>query len=508
MFVLEFKQGNHEMKLHFTILFIVLGALTTTAQENIFLNPTFWKGKPSLDIVKQKIADGNDATELNERAFDAVVYALLQKADNDVVKYLLSLKGNPVDKKTHDSRIYLHWAAFTGQVGLVNHLLEKGSSVTQLDSHGYTPLTFAANAGQINKELYEAFENYGVDLLNEKNENGANLLLLVAPSLSNETELNSFLKMGFDLNDKDGSYNGIFNYAAKKGNLDLLKLLVNKGVDYKTLNSNGGNAILYAAMGTRGGTIDLAVFKYLEGLDITVNAVGDYGRNPLHYIVNRTNDIALLKFFIDKGVAVDLQDNSGNSPFMNAANSNDLSVIDFLSQYVNSMNTKDENGNTALTKAVNKNSPEVVEFLLSKNADVEVVDAEGNTLEYYLLNTFKAHNNIDFEAKLRLLKDEGLVMGQTQHGGNTPLHIAAQENNLELLKRWEEFNIDINAKNNSGYSVLQIAAMKAHSSDILQYLISKGADKTVKTDFDETVLDLATENEILKKQNTKLNFLK
>jgi len=42
----------------------------------------------------------------------------------------------------------------------------------------------------------------------------------------------------------------------------------------------------------------------------------------------------------------------------------------------------------------------------------------------------------------------------------------------------------------------------------MKYLISKGADVKIKTSFEESVYDLADENELLQKQNTQLNFLK
>ena len=51
----------------------------------------------------------------------------------------------------------------------------------------------------------------------------------------------------------------------------------------------------------------------------------------------------------------------------------------------------------------------------------------------------------------------------------------------------------------------RIAAMKAEDDAIIKYLLAQGADKTVMTDFDETIFDLASENELLK--NKELQFL-
>jgi ankyrin repeat protein len=496
------------LKTHMFFAMLFISMVAVGQKKNVFHDRTFWKGNPNLETVKEKITEGNDATALNENAFDAVIYALLEKVDDDVVKHLLSFEENAVDKKTHDSRIYLHWAAYAGQIEMVNYLLEKGSSVMALDSHGYTPLAFAANAGQKDNALYEAFEKHGVDLANEKNENGANVLLLVAPALTNEDELAFFTSKGLKLESTDNKGNGIFNYAAKKGNIDFLKLLVKKGVDYKSANKEGGNAILYASMGARGSEYSIETFKYLESLGIEPNVVGDYNRNPLHRIAYNSNDAALFEYFIDKAVDINLQDKGGDSPFMNVANSNTLEIVKLLLPKVTAINAQDENGRSALAMAVNRNKVEVVDFLLKNGADASVADSKGNTLAYYLLNTWNEEDPSEFDAKLSLLIDSGVPMTTSQHDKNTLLHLAAKENDLALVKRITEFEIPINTTNAEGYTALQIAAMKATDVAILKYLISKGASTKIKTDFEETVYDLASENELLQKQNTTLNFLK
>ena len=99
-----------------------------------------------------------------------------------------------------------------------------------------------------------------------------------------------------------------------------------------------------------------------------------------------------------------------------------------------------------------------------------------------------------------------MVVNQLQNSGNTLLHIATLENNLPLLKELAVFKIDVNAINKESLSALQIAVMKAKNTEIIKYLLSIGADKNIKTDFEESLFDLASENELLKKQ--QINFLK
>jgi len=484
-------------------------SIAAVAQDNnIFLNRSFWKDNPDLETVKKKISECNDATELNGNAFDATIYAILGDTDDDVIKYLLSLKGNPVDKKTHDSRIYLHWAAYAGNVDIVNHLLDLGSSTTALDSHGYTPLAFAVNAGQTDEVLFSAFEDHGVDLTSEKTEYGANLLLLAAPNLTTEKELDFFLSKGFELDAKDNIGNGIFQYASKKGNIEFLKLLVEKGLDYKSLNDQGGNAFIYAAQGGRGYSNRLQVYEYLQSLGLEPNNVTTDGYTPLHRLAYNTTDPAIFQLFLDAGADVNQKDRDGNTPFLNAASRNELEMVELLSIDVTDFNTSNIKGQTALMLAVQRNNPEVVKFLLNNKGDAFAKDDQGNSIAYYLLASYNDKNLEAFENKLDLLQNKGVKMNNTQAEGNTLLHLAAKRNNLDLLKRLSTFDIDINKKNDEGLTALHVAAMKATDNQIMKYLISQGASLKIKTDFAETVHDLAAENELLQQHNTSLNFLK
>ena len=477
-------------------------------QKNELLNRKFWKSSPDVAAVKQKIAEGNDPTAFDDNAFDATALAITTKADTEVIKYLLSLEGNGVDKKTHDSRIYLHWASYSGDAELVQYLLDNGASVTALDSHRFTPLSFGANAGLTNPAIYSAFEKKGVNLAEEKNDHGANLLLMAAPSLKSEKELNFFTGKGLALDSKDNDGNGIFNYASKKGNIDFLKLLVKKGVDYKTLNNNGGNAFMFASQGGRGFSNGLPVYTYFKGLGLEPNIVEKNGSTPLHRLAFSNKDAAIFELFLNAGADVNQADEKGNTPFLNAATRNELAMVQLLSKDVKDINTANTDGETALMLAAHDNSVDVVEFLLEKGADINAQDSKGNTVAYFLAESFSKRNADAFDAKLAVLKTKGLKFNTVQSEGNTLYHIAARKNDLELLKRLSTFDIDVNAKNDEGLTALHLAAMKAENDKMLKFLIANGADAKSKTDFEETVYDLASENELLQKENTSLNFLK
>ncbi|OUS02552.1 hypothetical protein A9Q86_03350 [Flavobacteriales bacterium 33_180_T64] len=490
--------------------FVCLISTSFFAQEsNVFLDRAFWKENPSIETIQKHINLGNDPSELNQHAFDAVSYALLEKVDNETIQFLLLKPGNGVNKITHDGRTYIFWAAYKDNLEMMEYLVNKGAKTDIIDSHGYSLLNFAAVTGQLNAKLYDFCIENGSKLSEETNHNGANSLLLLAPFIKEIKTIDYFISKGMDMRSTDNNGNGIFNYATKGGNIDLLKTLIAKDVPHKSLNKNGGNTMLFASQGTRRYQNTLAMYQFLESLGVKANVTtNNNGRNPLHAIAFENENLEVFNFFIERGVDVNQQDENGNSPFMNAANSNNLSVVNYLSTYVKNINSKTKNGHSALTMAVNRNSVDVVKFLLEKGADIKEKDAEGNTLAYYLLNTFKTNAPEVFEAKLKLLKTNGLVLNTIQSDGNTLIHLAVQKNKLALLKTLKPFHIDVNAKNNDGLSALQIAAMKSKTKAILEYLILIGADKMVKTEFDESVYDLAKENELLKLNNIDINFLK
>jgi ankyrin repeat protein len=486
-----------------TALLVFFFSITLSAQKkNIFHNRDFWKTNPTIETIDKKIAEGNNASELNNNAFDGVVYAILEKTDNETIKYLLSKKGNDVNKRTHDARTYIFWASYSNNLKLMKYLVSKGAKTDLIDSYGNTVLNFTANAGQLNKKLYEYLFKMGANIKTEKNHSGANALLLIAPYTKNFSLIEYLTSNGASLQDKDNVGNGIFEYAAKGGNISFLNILLKKGAEI------GDNSIIFASQGLRKRKNTLDTYKSLENLGVKLNIVDDKGRNPLHAIAYSQKENDIYTYFIKKGVDVNLQDNNGTSPFMNAANSNSLEVIKFLSASVKDINLKDKKGRSALVMAVNRNSLDVVEFLLEKGADIHITDLDKNTLSYYLVNNFSVKKPKGFENKLKLLEKNGLVVHRAQSSGNTLLHIATERNNLDLLKRLASFNIDVSIKNNEGLTALQIGAMKAKDTKILQYLIHIGADKNVKTTFNETVYDLASENEILKEKKRNIAFLK
>jgi ankyrin repeat protein len=500
------------MKKNLFISFALVASLLVSAQQkNTLLEQSFWKTAPDVNAVKAEIAKGNSPSESNPNAFDVTVLAINNDAPTATIKFLLEQPGNEVTKPTHDSRIYLHWAANKGNVAIVEYLIAKGSDIYLEDSKGEIPVTFAASGGQSNPALYDAFFKAGIDP-KKKYKDGTNLLLMAIPNDKNLSLTNYFISKGLSLAAVDNNGNTAFNYAARSGNITLLKTLLEKGVKYND------SALIIAAQGSRRGSNTIETYKYLvDDLKLKPTVTSKTGETVLHFLASKPNQTENINYFLSKGVDVNVADNQGNTSLMAATK--ETAALELLLPIVKNINLQNNKGESALTMAVKSGTPEAVALLLNKGADAKVTDKEGNNLVIYLIQSYKpqmsrgpeATNTTTqdpFEVKTKLLQDKGLNLASAQKDGNTLYHLAIAKNDLALVKKITALNIDVNAKNKDGLTALHKAAMLSKDDTILKYLLSIGAKKDVITEFDESAYALAKENESLTKNNISVEFLK
>lgn len=486
------------------VISLLVAGFVSAQKGNSLLDQSFWKKNPDVTAVKAEIEKGNDPSALNPSAFDPTTLAINNGAALDVVKFLLDQKGNDVNKITHDGRIYLHWAANKGNIELVDYLIKKGSNINLEDTHDTTPLVFAANGGQNNVALFETFFKAGLDP-KKKYKNNATLLMLAIPNDKDLSLTNYLVSKGLSLKDVDAEGNTVFDYAARTGNIANLKTLVEKGVKFTP------NALLFAAEASRRTANPIEVFQYLvEGLKIKPTVLSKNKESVLHFIAKKENQSAIVTYFLSKGVEVNVADAEGNTALMYATAGRDAALVNLLLEKGVKVNEANAKGETAIFQAVKSGSVDVINALLNKNASLTVLDKDNHDVAYHLVQNFRAPRggNDDFLDKLNLLKSKGVSLQAAQKDGNTLYHLAVAKNDLNLVKKLEGLSININAKNAEGLTALHKAALVAKDDALLKYLVSQNADKSIKTDFDETAYDIAKENEVLVKNQVNIDFLK
>lgn len=496
---------------------LLLSALYGNAQQsNSLMSPDFWKKSPDIAAVKAEIANGNSPSQPNPASFDPVTIAINNKAPLEVLKFMIEQEGNGVTKKTHHSRSYLHWAAATGNLDLVNYLIEKGSDVHYHDSHGDAITAYSASMGNKNTAVFDALFKAGVKPT-QKYEHGATLIMLAAATDSELKMTDYFISKGLSLSEKDSYGRSVADYAARLGNMELIEKLIKRGVKPTS------NALFFAAQGSRQVNNGIDTYKYLvEKLNLDPKFINHDGATILHSLVRRPNK-EVIDYFLTKGVDINKADNEGNTPLMLAAAGRDAAIVSTLLAGVKNINALNDKGESALTRAIGSGTAEIAALLINKGADVQVVNKDGYNLAYYWFDSYRSGgpqggpsqngpaagtSNNDFQQKLELLQSKGLNVAASQPNGSTLFHLAVAKENPVLIKKAAELGADINQQDAEGMTALHKAALIAKDDKTLKALLALGAKKDLKTEMEETAFDLAKDNDFLSGNQIAVDFLK
>lgn len=482
---------------------IILSVICTiiglySSAQNIFWNKSFWNNATTLEQVKHHIEKGNSPTMLDSHGYDATTNAIIGKAPVNVIRYLLDIQGNDINKITHDGRTYLFWASASGETSVVELILSKGANINATDEKGYTALLFAANRGKNIENIIQLLIKNGADI-HSLTPKGANALLLACLNVKRIGDLHYFVQKGLPLNSEDSYGRNAIDYASQVGNQALIRDLISAGIALKK------EVALIAGEGYRRHQNNLAFFKFLKTINADFSTTNSKGENILHILALHNTQTEVFSFALSENANLSQTDNNGNTPLMNATIRNTPFVVKLILEKTPQINHKNKSGKTALTNAVEFNTASVVELLLKKGANVQILDQKKRSLAYYLINSFSERNKDDFYKKWDLLQQYGLDM-TALNGENYLLHWAIEKNNADLIQKIATLPLDINQKNNDGLTPLHKAIMTAKDTKIIQLLIKLGADIKITTDFGETPFDLAQENETLQHQN--IQFLK
>ena len=392
-----------------------------------------------------------------------------------------------------------------------------------------------------NQTFYYAFQaisNTGVD---SRFENGATVLHYTAqyyhPAL-----MSMFIKRGAYLEARDENNNTPIHIAVEYGNLEIVELLIHSGVDVDVRNGSSSTPLHLAV--TQSGKKDIIEYLLDSGADI--NSRNIFGDTALHISVDPEVSSEFVKLLLLRNADPNSCDKTGNTPIMLAlardnreavelllANNADLyaknynkitpliralmkgtGVINWF--YTPEMNkTIDAYGNTPLHTAVtNRAEIDVVDFIVNAGADlnkknflgdtalhsaveVDYVDAAALMIDYgadpFLANNRgKAPAVLAFERGIeftsRLITTENLSM--TDISGNTPLHLAAQWDYLDIVSDLIEQGADVNTHNKEGFTPIHYAA-KNNSSEVCLILANNSALIDARDSYGNTPLHTA-----------------
>jgi ankyrin repeat protein len=254
------------------------------------------------------------------------------------------------------------------------------------------------------------------------------------------------------------------HYAAKVGNTEVVKILLDKGAAVNTVNQMGVMPLHYAALS---GHIELV--KMLLDKDAAVNTANQMGVTPLHYAAYYGH-AKIVEMLLEKGAAVDAKEIYGGSlPLHIAAENGHVKVVEaLLEANAATLDAKNVNSLTPLHYAAQNGHAEVVRVLLERGADFNATAEKGITPLHFAAKNGRTE-------VVRVLLEKGADFNATDEKNLTPLHFAATNGHVEIVKALLEKGAGKNVIGD-GYVLLHSVARYGRA-DVIEVLLDHCKNK-------------------------------
>ena len=276
--------------------------------------------------------------------------------------------------------------------------------------------------------------------------------------------------------------------AARKGDREAVRALLKQGADVSAAEGDGTTALHLAA---RAGDAELVQVLVYAGANLRATTrLGAY--TPL-MMAAQAGHSAAVAALIAGGVDVNATSTTGTTPLMFAAQSGDTRTVTMLVEGGSDVNARETAmGQTPLMFAVAYNRVDVVRLLLARGADVQ---ASSKVVDLTKLSSPEEESS----RPRRQGPDSGEggqrppdVAGVTRQyrynelvgtsGGFAPLHFAARQGFVDVVKALVEAGADVNQVNPGDKSTPLVVATINGCFDIAKFLLENGADPNLASE--------------------------
>jgi ankyrin repeat protein/L-ascorbate metabolism protein UlaG (beta-lactamase superfamily) len=342
-----------------------------------------------------------------------------EAGDVESIRALLDA-GTPVDIGDADNSTPLDVAAQMDRLDAVKLLVESGADVRHHDNNGMTPLHFASYEGHDDAALY--LLEHGADPTAMTNR--GSVALHGAALRGSASTVALLLEHGVPVNARNaGGFTPILSATAGQADVELVRLLVEHGAWVDDRDREGTTPLHNAAW--RG---NLDVVRYLIEQGASINALMNGGGNtPLHNAAS-TGNIEVVRALLDAGAQVDCRTVWGATPLQWAARQGGEDVVQLLLERGADPRAVGTDGSTAMFAAMDSGHLPAARLLLEAGADVNGRSPDVHRTPLHLT---ALRGQVDAAA---LLLDHGATIDPVDDYGMTPVQCAARYGNPEVVE--------------------------------------------------------------------------
>jgi len=286
----------------------------------------------------------------------------------------------------------------------------------------------------------------------------ASELLLKSALGGNRDGARSALRTGAEVNCSDNSGETPLMMFSRRGDVELVTLLIQKGASVNLRNKSGESAITLAS---RNGHVEVVRLLAAKGVDVdTMDGIGS--TVLLH--VTMANDLEMMKALLELGACPHVTNKSGNSPLSVACAKGDVKQLELLLTGHRCYLGRREL-DPLMMMALKKGHADVGKLLVQKGANVNVNDGS-------LLCSAISENNPE---RVKLLLEFGADVNTRREDGVTPLGTAYETRNFGLMKFLLANGANPNTDDKTGKPLLLAAASEGRTP-VVELLINHGAN--------------------------------
>ncbi len=191
------------------------------------------------------------------------------------------------------------------------------------------------------------------------------------------------------------------------------------------------------------------------------------GVTPLMYAAE-TGNYYITNLLLKNGADVNKIPNSNKTTaLMAAAKKNNVEIVELLLSYKADINTQDNKKNTPLIYTAYYGYPKMAEILCENGADISIKGNKGDALQ---VASYFGDNEI-----IEVLFEKEVDVNTKDELGYTALMSASQKGHLKTVKILTGKEAKLNEHNFDGFSALDLAVQNGHK-EVVEYLLEKGAE--------------------------------
>ena len=424
-----------------------------------------------IETIKSLLANG--ATEVHSRFTHKTPlhYAMERDASTPQkvqqtleIVVLLIAAGVDVHRTDEMGRTALHYACETpGTATIRNYLIANGANVNAPDREGNTPLHRIIQTGGSDNAIKHLIQK-GADICVQNNKGE---MPITSP------------RVRAHINVADENGNTALHRAAIKNDKDAIHILHRNRANPQTKNLNGQMPVHCALLRQEEKTNRELVEILVDHNFMSLSARDNQNNTPLHYAI-KNGDKETIAFLLQKGADICIPNSNGDTPLALLA----LKGEPYFSLVRPYINRGDAVESTPLHRAaIHRNIP-AIQILLENGANISAINSDGEAPLSWLMH----------EPYLSLVTP---FINTPDANGDTPLHRAVIEGNINLIQLVLASGAKIDTKNNKGQTPLHYACIPyprpglLNNPKIIEMLITAHADVKAVDNESKTPLHYA-----------------